>query len=592
MNRLIKISLGISLLCSAFAEHGYSSWKKVRQFNDVVSCGYFFDADNGIIGLGEFFTGSSDHLGNQPLQIFWTSDGGITWTASKIPSGGRGRITSISMQNRLEGYAAVYSNQYSLWKTTDGGISWQDHTQNNFDLSTCVYATSKAIVKTIWGGNLGGRSIDGGRSYSNQFSGGNANQSNGVDFADDLNGVVTMGPTSVFNPSVAWFTTDGGVTWTPGDNLPESWGVIAIRDTKTFLALSEDASNTGHTVYWSQNGGRNWSSRFIFQGSPSFTGHIAGSGSTLYVQTDTKANLGLFRSDDLGASWISVGGPSNVRDTRFAVTGCRGEVVYAFDNLGGVWKTIDGGDGAFSFTPRIGTIKSIKAGDSTHIPIFLDSTSTQFSIDQISGSISLNTDLLTPDGFDTSRTLSQSVIFDTLYQAEDKSVHFLIKYSTPLTNGISFSTPLIYLKAYAYLTSQDTTTVTLNALDINSGSSQKPLAVCSSTSGFFALLPECGEPSIRDYMATGDLPKLISISPNPSSSHADIHIYLPSETNVKLDVFDDNGKTVIAEAFNGHYAQGDHILRLTTSTLSNGPHFLQLTTGGGRMITGNLVIQR
>jgi len=594
MIRFIKIFTVVTLLSLCLTHRGYPGWSKIKQFNYPVGCGFFFDADNGLIGLGEFDPKNfmNGFLPSGPLLIFWTSDGGKSWTQAKMPTGGTGRVTSIFMKDRLEGYASIYSNQYSLWKTIDGGKSWQDFTQGNFERSTCVYATSSALIKTIWGGNQGGRSVDDGRSFNQIFAGGNDDQSNGIDFADDRNGVVTIGPTSFSIPSVSWLTHDGGLNWTKGGNLPESWSIYAVKGTKNFFTMSEDdATNPGQSIYWSTNGGQNWNSRFVFLGGPSFTGHITGGGNTLYVQTETRTNRGLFRSDDLGITWVNVGGPSNVRDTRFAVTGCRGEVVYAFDDQGWVWKTTDGGNGAFGFTPRIASIESKKAGDSTRIPLYIDSTTDLISIDEISGNLSLNTDLLTPVGFDTVGTLSQSVLFDTLFTAANGSINFFVQYAKPLKNGIDFSTPVIYLKAYVYQTKTDTTSVELNSLNVNSNSTLRVLSVCSSSSNFFTILKECGSTSLQDFMATGLLPKLISINPNPaSSSSVEIHVYLPSETNMTLDVIDENGKQVISGMSIGHLNKEEQLLNVSTAGLSNGVYSLRLRLDDGSCLSGRVVI--
>jgi photosystem II stability/assembly factor-like uncharacterized protein len=594
MIRLPIIAFLIVFLDICFPHNVYSTWNQVGQFSDGVGCGYFFDADNGMIGIGKFGTFGRHFVSNSPLAIYWTSNGGKTWIKANTPTGGTGRITSIHMMNRSEGYAAVYSNEYSLWKTTDGGKSWFDRTQGNYDLLTCVYATSKAIIRTTWGSSLGGSSTDGGNRYSSIFDGG-IQESNGIDFTDDNTGVATMGPGQLTR-TTSWFTRDGGITWNQGNDLPESWSVYGVKGSKMFFTCSEDEGSLvppGHTIYWSQDGGNNWQERFSnFPFFSGFTGHIAGAGNTLYVQTSTSSKQGLFRSDDLGSSWINVGGPSNTRDSRFAVTGCRGEVVYAFDDNGGVWKTIDGGDGAFGFTPRVGNIKSVKAGDTTRIPIYIDSTTSPFTISQFSGSLALNTDLLSPFAFDTAATLSQSVYFDTLYVDADKHMHFLIKLNTPLKNGILFSQPLIYIKAAAYVTKSDTTNVILSSLDINTGSAQRTLTVCSSSSNIFTLANECGDSTLRGYMATGKTPQLFSISPNPSKPGIiEAGIYLPKRSNISLEIFNTQGLTLGHKGY-GLLSEGKQNLLINTAGLSAGEYILRIQTDNGSYLTGHVVITR
>ncbi len=286
----------------------------------------------------------------------------MTWQIAATPSTGVGSITSISMKDVNIGYASVYStdfnkNDYNLWKTTDGGATWSDNTFEKLGTVTCVYATSAALIETVWDYEYlhsGGRSVDDALSFKQFFLEPGNTRSNGIDFSDDLNGVVVMGPNTSKNPNATlgcWFTQDGGVNWDLGDQVPEAWSVYAVKGTQTYFALPEGvAEATNRTVYRTDDGGRNWRTIFTFPNSPrpNFTGHIAGQGTTLYAQTEGAPYLGLYRSDDLGKNWKNIGGPTNHRDTRFVVTGCKGEVVYAFDTLGGVWKTADGGDGTLS----------------------------------------------------------------------------------------------------------------------------------------------------------------------------------------------------------------------------------------------------
>lgn len=316
--------------------------------NDPIGCGYFFDGQTGLIGSGRF--GGFSSIPSYQLRIWRTTNGGNNWTQCSTPNG-TGRVTSIHMRDANIGYASIFSSTYSLWKTTDGGITWRDFTQGENGTSVCVHATSTRLIKTMWnrsGSGAGGVSSNDGATFNDVFqSQFNEDSYNGIDFIDDLNGIVTPGP-NTSNPDCL-ITSDGGQTWQRGGRLTESWGIYAVKDQNIYLTLAEGAASSDQTIVRiTSNGGASWQTRFSFPngwGDPGFTGHIAGKATTVYVQT---LSDGLRRSDNLGLSWKNVGGPDNERDTRFVVTGCQGEVVFAFDNAGGIWRTTDGGDGTLS----------------------------------------------------------------------------------------------------------------------------------------------------------------------------------------------------------------------------------------------------
>ena len=326
----------------------FGRWDRVASMNVPVGCGFFFDANIGLVGSGNF--GGPGTIPNYQLRIWRTTNGGNSWTQCSTPNG-TGRVTSIHMRDATVGYASIFSSTYSLWKTTDGGITWRDHTQGENGTSVCVHATSNRIIKTMWNRNntgAGGVSSNDGATFNNVFQSQFSEDSyNGIDFMDDMNGIVVPGPDP--NNPVCLITNDGGQTWRRGGILDESWGIYAAHGHNIYLTLAEgDATNDQTLVRVTSDGGVTWQTRYPFPngwGDPGFSGHIAGKGTTVYVQTTSD---GLRRSDNLGLNWKGVGGPDNQRDTRFVVTGCQGEVVFAFDNAGGIWRTTDGGDGTLS----------------------------------------------------------------------------------------------------------------------------------------------------------------------------------------------------------------------------------------------------
>ena len=375
-----SISLAALLLLVLVYRDVYAvtTWRLIAQFDRTIGCAYFFDENHGLIGSGVRWEGFD--LGS-PCAIYKTTDGGVTWKTAQVPVVIYGAVTSIYMQDSLTGYASILpSVDYSvagtfggssLWKTTDGGSTWFVPFRLDHAISS-VYVQNGLMVITKWDWAefsswklappdfLGGDcSYDGGLTWTPSFR-----WCNDVAFSDSLNGVITeMNQISPGNNF--WFTTDAGRTWQQSaSDQYESWSVFAVPNQHIYFCANESQYGLPHqAIHWSTDGGNTWSQRYYFP-NIAFTGTITGVGNTLYIQTDTENYgvyfpPGLYRSDDLGASWHWIGGPSNSRDSRFAATGCQGQVVYAFDDSGGVWKTTDGGDGTLgpSITMNTDTIR-------------------------------------------------------------------------------------------------------------------------------------------------------------------------------------------------------------------------------------------
>ena len=330
-----------------------AKWKKVATFfapnpffYTYGTSAFFFDAKRGIIG-------SDGYAG-----MLRTSDGGKTWLQCTIPVNFTGAINDIFMYDQLNGWAVLEDGLLTqgLWKTSDGGATWTI-APSVVGPYTSVYQTPASVIYTSrYALSHLGFSTNGGQSFLPVVG----DKFNGLNFVDNLHGVA-----SVFSatgagqaPGNAMWTNDGGLNWFTSNLTTEAWGVYAKKGTSTFVVVGEKISSDPlnfQTVEVSNDYGRTWSNKGVIQGRT--TGHIAGVGDVLYVQSYSRnqalnQNTGMLRSTDGGKSWKAVGGPSNDRDTRFFVTGCLGGVVYAFDEDGGVWMTTDGGDGEIVETPH------------------------------------------------------------------------------------------------------------------------------------------------------------------------------------------------------------------------------------------------
>ncbi len=318
------------------------NWTKVFTAPTLCSSAFFSNPNEGCIGTGNY-------PGGFPAQIYYTRNGGATWNRSLIPNMQLlGQVTDIFFKDKLNGWAtireAIEHGWSGVYKTIDGGETWQLWYQADFPVSireipTGVFFTDRSLgIK---------RSVDGGQTFQVVAP---SDGALGLDFMNDRVGI-SSSEGKVTDP--LYITLDGGNTWSSFATKREAWSTFGDFATKRLFVGSE-RDNTFPGIE-SFIGSTNDSGATITQHFSGKADELCGSitgnrgcRSVIYAQKQTgNGNDGLIRSTNGGVSWIPVGGPYNYNDKRIAVTG-RGAVVYAFDRLGGVWKTANGGDGLIS----------------------------------------------------------------------------------------------------------------------------------------------------------------------------------------------------------------------------------------------------
>src|SRR5436853_5009566 len=94
----IRNVLRVFFFMLVFAVAGFASWKKIATLQEPVSCVYFTDPSHG-------FAGTGSQAQELTLQIWYTTNGGVTWTQAGTPVGGSGRVTQIVIRPDGVGYA-------------------------------------------------------------------------------------------------------------------------------------------------------------------------------------------------------------------------------------------------------------------------------------------------------------------------------------------------------------------------------------------------------------------------------------------------------------------------------------------------------
>lgn len=514
-----------------------ATWNQLAQFNSKLSCGFFFDAQHGLIGSGYRLDFSS------PAKIYLTNDGGANWSTANTPVES-GAVTSISMIDRMRGYASIFGLSQSLWVTTDGGMNWSDLSPAGFDRATSVFANANIIALTTWS-DLNGISTDGGVTWrAGVLSAGHTNM---VTFANATHGVTIMR-----SADPPYSTTDGGTTWLqPAGIVPEAWSIFA--DTLAgayYLANEGDMLSPLRSVLRSADNGTTWAAIYQF-GDPqlSLTGHITGAAGRLYIQTVSGAS-GLYRSNDGGQSWNPIGGPYGARDMRFVIAGCNGEVIYAFDDSGGVWQTTDGGDGTLEdakmWTELHPANISAPAGDTISIPIYLSTNATKpIEITARANDtiiFILNTDFLTPVGLDSALS---PLILRSLDMSGD-TVRLIVDASGIIVmNGGKVNTKLGNLRFVVRVAPVLSCNIILASSSIAVNSSGCSPSAITNDSVLVTLAPRCGDSLLWMLLRMGELE--LRINPNPAATYIHCELTGHGEGAATVTIFDRLGRTVMTQ---------------------------------------------
>jgi len=291
------------------------SWSQVLNNARIGRVAFSPGDDNNLIASGNSGDG----------RVFYSNDGGVTWTQGARASAGTGRVDlAYARQNASIIYASVQATPSELWKSTDGGKSYVKQQAKLVNGSAANFLGQQGWYDNIiWAGDptnanlviVGGidlfRSTDGGNTFTQISTWWNSLSAH----ADHH--IITEDPGyDGVNNKKAWFGNDGGVYWTNdittvGNNagppytngwvnknteyeVTQFYAVASNVATKTAIGGAQD---NGTLRYVPAAGPNNWNSLYGGDG-----GYVASDPADPSVYYGEYVTLQLFRNTNSGAS--------------------------------------------------------------------------------------------------------------------------------------------------------------------------------------------------------------------------------------------------------------------------------------------------
>ncbi|MEA2174982.1 MAG: hypothetical protein QOD00_2574 [Blastocatellia bacterium] len=230
---------------------------------------------------------------NTKNEILYTTNGGQFWNRVNLPGGVGFDVTDVDFTDNLNGWACTNGGSATIWRTGDGGRTWQDARAPVVSLISIDTFDGRTIVAVGADSSNGAavvRSTDGGASWT-------------------VRNFPQYGPVfrdvQMVNASVGWIvggssilkTTDGGATWVlQYQDFNDHFSRISFAD-----ALNGWATSVFGVLH-SINGGQTWTLQI--PGLNSDTGPDAIHAVTPNVAWVCDFDGAVARTTDGGATWV------------------------------------------------------------------------------------------------------------------------------------------------------------------------------------------------------------------------------------------------------------------------------------------------
>lgn len=319
--------------------NGGSTWRDVTppagfSSSDLAVGVEFVDRQHGWVAAAEPFKSGSDPTYGR-IDVWRTSDGGLSWTTAQLPPAVLNRYGEILPPVQfdfldaahgfafLSGNLAKGANDSDLYWTADGGRTWSaDRPTGTGHVGiegTVAFAGANdgVIVNALHGSGIA-VTHDGGRTWSDASLAG-LNQPSGTQlffgqpaFFDGLAGLVAidfqLDSSSVFR---VYRTLDAGSSWTTTGALPAGVSAIAFLDQRRWIGFS------GSGLVATVDGGGTWglpspavglpaAPDSLLMADPQDGWALVGMNVCLTFKSNCSSRTGLYRTVDGGLTWTQL----------------------------------------------------------------------------------------------------------------------------------------------------------------------------------------------------------------------------------------------------------------------------------------------
>lgn len=273
-----------------------------------------------------FVTSSTGYMGNYG-GIYKTTDGGTTW--NKLTTGTIDILT-LSFANASTGYAYSATGT-SVMKTTDGGVTWAS-THVAFDINSfCIVNTNLIYAVGVYSEFY--KSADGGATWTNMQVGRNIYYGS-VYFLNADKGFITG------SGGVILSTKDGGSSWSQYGLTQNGITTLNFPD-----KLNGYASDFEH-MFKTNDGGNTWQTTGLSVPNSSILQAWFPNKDTGVVVANNSLALRICITHDGGATWKITPMRTDLNSV--------GSMSFANDSVGYLWATENAINTSFMYTTKDG----------------------------------------------------------------------------------------------------------------------------------------------------------------------------------------------------------------------------------------------